>query len=166
MTDVVLPGETAAAAFKPEDEFVLEWGEEGSRTGVKVKAFVPDWLRKDRWKIPQLYADMVPRSAGSKSSFVSNGSCISIEALGLLSLIGSKPRLFNLRIVRDGVDEGNSFSYKNGQMRGSRAESSKDRQSVPWHDLFIVTRLAPERNIILHEVNLGGGTLNMQAYQG
>ncbi|KAF5007319.1 hypothetical protein FDECE_6365 [Fusarium decemcellulare] len=46
MTDVVLPGETAAAAFKPEDEFVLEWGEEGNRTGVKVKAFVPDWLRK------------------------------------------------------------------------------------------------------------------------
>lgn len=45
MTDVVLPGETAAAAFKPEDEFLLEWGEEGSKTGVKVKAFVPDWLR-------------------------------------------------------------------------------------------------------------------------
>ncbi|KAK7422409.1 ccr4 associated factor [Neonectria punicea] len=46
MTDVVLPGETAAAAFKPEDEFVLEWGEEGSKTGVKVKAFVPEWLRQ------------------------------------------------------------------------------------------------------------------------
>lgn len=46
MTDVVLPGETASAAFSPEDEFVLEWGDEGSRTGVKVKAFVPDWLRK------------------------------------------------------------------------------------------------------------------------
>ncbi|KAK7430047.1 ccr4 associated factor [Neonectria magnoliae] len=46
MTDVVLPGETAAAALKPEDEFVLEWGEEGSKTGVKVKAFVPEWLRQ------------------------------------------------------------------------------------------------------------------------
>ncbi|KPM41511.1 putative transferase CAF17, mitochondrial [Neonectria ditissima] len=46
MTDVALPGETAAAAFKPEDEFVLEWGEEGSKTGVKIKAFVPEWLRQ------------------------------------------------------------------------------------------------------------------------
>ncbi|KAH6998620.1 hypothetical protein BKA56DRAFT_470832 [Ilyonectria sp. MPI-CAGE-AT-0026] len=46
MTDVVLPGETAAATFKPEDEFVLEWGEDGSKTGVKVKAFVPEWLRQ------------------------------------------------------------------------------------------------------------------------
>lgn len=45
MTDVTLPGETAAASYNPEDEFVLDWGEEGSRSGVKVKAFVPDWLR-------------------------------------------------------------------------------------------------------------------------
>lgn len=47
MTDVVLPGEQAAATFKPEDEFVLEWGkEEGDgKSAVKVKAFVPDWLR-------------------------------------------------------------------------------------------------------------------------
>ncbi|KAF4979648.1 hypothetical protein FZEAL_4205 [Fusarium zealandicum] len=46
MTDVVLPGETAAATSTLEDEFVLDWGEEGSKMGVKVKAFVPDWLRK------------------------------------------------------------------------------------------------------------------------
>ncbi|KAH6888603.1 hypothetical protein B0T10DRAFT_57070 [Thelonectria olida] len=47
MTDVTLPGETAAAAWKPEDEFVLEWGEkEEGKTGVKVKAFVPEWLRQ------------------------------------------------------------------------------------------------------------------------
>lgn len=48
MTDVVLPGEQAAATYKDGDEFTLEWGdEEGSVTqGVKVKAFVPDWLRK------------------------------------------------------------------------------------------------------------------------
>ncbi|CAM1505317.1 Fc.00g109540.m01.CDS01 [Cosmosporella sp. VM-42] len=46
MTDVVLPGETASAAFSTEDEFVLDWGEEGSKNRVKVKAFVPDWLRQ------------------------------------------------------------------------------------------------------------------------
>lgn len=46
MTDVTLPGETAASSFKPEDEFVLDWGEEGSQSGVKVKAFVPGWLRE------------------------------------------------------------------------------------------------------------------------
>lgn len=45
MTDVVLPGEQAAATFSEGDEFVLEWGEEGVKEGVKVKAFVPDWLR-------------------------------------------------------------------------------------------------------------------------
>lgn len=46
MTDVVLPGEQAAATYKPGDEFLLEWGgEEDVRSSVKVKAFVPDWLR-------------------------------------------------------------------------------------------------------------------------
>ncbi len=52
MTGVQLPGETASAAFRPEDEFVLEWGgggegegEDGTKSGVKVKAFVPDWVR-------------------------------------------------------------------------------------------------------------------------
>lgn len=49
MTDVVLPGETAASVFNPADEFVIEQppGEDG--TGgfkVKVKAFVPEWLRQ------------------------------------------------------------------------------------------------------------------------
>ncbi|GJN77408.1 aminomethyl transferase [Purpureocillium lilacinum] len=46
MTDVVLPGEQAAATFTPDDEFVLEWGEEESKSSVKVKAFVPEWLRR------------------------------------------------------------------------------------------------------------------------
>lgn len=46
MTDVVLPGEQAAATYSPEDEFVLEWGgQEDVKSSVKVKAFVPDWLR-------------------------------------------------------------------------------------------------------------------------
>ncbi|KAL2213485.1 Aminomethyltransferase folate-binding domain-containing protein [Sarocladium strictum] len=45
MTDVVLPGETAAAGYSPEDEFILEWGGEGVEEAVKIKAFVPDWLR-------------------------------------------------------------------------------------------------------------------------
>lgn len=48
MTGVQLPGETAAAAFHPDDEFMLEWGgddADGTRSGVKVKAFVPDWVR-------------------------------------------------------------------------------------------------------------------------
>ncbi|KAG5918525.1 hypothetical protein E4U61_001682 [Claviceps capensis] len=45
MTDVALPGEQAAATYKPEDEFVLEWGEEEYKSSVKVKAFVPEWLR-------------------------------------------------------------------------------------------------------------------------
>lgn len=49
MTDVVLPGETAAATFNPADEFVIEQqpGEDG--TGgfrVRAKAFVPEWLRQ------------------------------------------------------------------------------------------------------------------------
>jgi folate-binding protein YgfZ len=45
MTDVVLPGEQAAATYKPGDEFVLEWGEEDNKSDVKVEAFVPEWLR-------------------------------------------------------------------------------------------------------------------------
>ncbi|KAI0013899.1 Aminomethyltransferase folate-binding domain-containing protein [Xylariaceae sp. FL0662B] len=48
MTDVELPGETAAAPFDPSNEFVMRWGADeegnGGRT-AKVKAFVPDWLR-------------------------------------------------------------------------------------------------------------------------
>ncbi|KAF5717773.1 transferase CAF17 mitochondrial [Fusarium mundagurra] len=46
MTDVTLPGDAASGAFNPEDEFVLDWGEEESRNRVKVKAFVPEWLRE------------------------------------------------------------------------------------------------------------------------
>ncbi|KAI4868971.1 Aminomethyltransferase folate-binding domain-containing protein [Hypoxylon rubiginosum] len=52
MTDVELPGETAAGApFNPQaDEFVVRWGAD-AETGqdgrsLKVKAFVPDWLRE------------------------------------------------------------------------------------------------------------------------
>lgn len=48
MTGIQLPGETAATAFHPDDEFLLEWGgddESGTRSGVKVKAFVPDWVQ-------------------------------------------------------------------------------------------------------------------------
>lgn len=47
MTGIQLPGETAAAAFQSDDEFMLEWGGDeasGTRSGVKVKAFVPDWV--------------------------------------------------------------------------------------------------------------------------
>lgn len=50
MTDIALPGETASAAFNPEDEFLLDWVGDGEAGGngssVKVKAFVPDWLRE------------------------------------------------------------------------------------------------------------------------
>ncbi|OTB13787.1 hypothetical protein K445DRAFT_319674 [Daldinia sp. EC12] len=51
MTDVELPGETAVGApFDPKrDEFVVKWGvdEEGSEgQSVKIKAFVPDWMRE------------------------------------------------------------------------------------------------------------------------
>lgn len=48
MTDVQLPGETATAPFDPNNEFVMRWGDgEGEDVGkaVKVKAFVPEWLR-------------------------------------------------------------------------------------------------------------------------
>lgn len=43
MTDVVLLGEQT---WSPADEFVLDWGEGEDQKGVKVKAFVPDWLRE------------------------------------------------------------------------------------------------------------------------
>lgn len=49
MTDVVLPGEPAASSYTPADEFVMEaqTGEEGQEPfKVKIKAFVPDWLRQ------------------------------------------------------------------------------------------------------------------------
>lgn len=51
MTDVELPGETASAApFNPQtDEFVVKWGADEEGQGgqsLKVKAFVPDWLRE------------------------------------------------------------------------------------------------------------------------
>ncbi|UKZ77714.1 hypothetical protein TrVFT333_005438 [Trichoderma virens FT-333] len=36
----------AAATFRDGDEFELEWGEEDNKSGVKVKAFVPEWLRQ------------------------------------------------------------------------------------------------------------------------
>lgn len=45
MTDIVLPGEQPASTFTEGDEFTLEWGEETGKEGVKVKAFVPEWLR-------------------------------------------------------------------------------------------------------------------------
>lgn len=50
MTDVELPGETAAAPFDPsKDEFLVKWGADEEGNGgqsVKIKAFVPDWLRE------------------------------------------------------------------------------------------------------------------------
>ncbi|KAI1808691.1 Aminomethyltransferase folate-binding domain-containing protein [Daldinia bambusicola] len=51
MTDVELPGETAAKApFDPaRDEFAVKWDtdEEGyGGQAVKIKAFVPDWMRE------------------------------------------------------------------------------------------------------------------------
>jgi folate-binding protein YgfZ len=48
MTDVVLPGEPGGTGFDAGDEFVVALGDgegEGERREVKVKAFVPDWLR-------------------------------------------------------------------------------------------------------------------------
>ncbi|KAK2066871.1 hypothetical protein P8C59_000651 [Phyllachora maydis] len=47
MTDITLPGETAASAFVPEDEFVMHFssGDEADDRGVRVKAFMPCWLR-------------------------------------------------------------------------------------------------------------------------
>lgn len=49
MTDVVLPGETAASSYTPADEFVMEGqaGEDGEEPfKIKIKAFVPEWLRQ------------------------------------------------------------------------------------------------------------------------
>ncbi|KAI1469447.1 Aminomethyltransferase folate-binding domain-containing protein [Daldinia caldariorum] len=51
MTDVELPGETAARApYDPaRDEFVVKWGEDEEGNGgqaVKLTAFVPDWMRE------------------------------------------------------------------------------------------------------------------------
>lgn len=49
MTDVVLPGEPAASSYTPADEFVMEAqaGEDGQDPfKVKIKAFVPQWLRQ------------------------------------------------------------------------------------------------------------------------
>ncbi|KAI3398263.1 hypothetical protein diail_9601 [Diaporthe ilicicola] len=49
MTDVVLPGETAASSYNPADEFVMEKqaGEDGEDPfKVKIKAFIPEWLRQ------------------------------------------------------------------------------------------------------------------------
>ena len=51
MTDVQLPGEAeaaAAAAFDPGKEFLMQWGGDAEGRGaqkLKVKAFVPEWLR-------------------------------------------------------------------------------------------------------------------------
>jgi folate-binding protein YgfZ len=46
MTGITLPGETAATAYQPDHEFVLQWGDEDAdKTGVKVKAFVPNWIK-------------------------------------------------------------------------------------------------------------------------
>lgn len=49
MTGIVLPGETAASSYSPTDEFVMEQqpGEDGAGGfSVKIKAFVPEWLRQ------------------------------------------------------------------------------------------------------------------------
>lgn len=49
MTDVVLPGEPAASSYTPADEFIMEReaGENGEEPfKVKIKAFVPEWLRQ------------------------------------------------------------------------------------------------------------------------
>ncbi|KAI0431476.1 hypothetical protein F5Y09DRAFT_192817 [Xylaria sp. FL1042] len=53
MSDLVVPGETAMFEFDPTAEFVMQPGkdEEGAATvadgeTIKVKAFVPDWLRQ------------------------------------------------------------------------------------------------------------------------
>lgn len=49
MTDVVLPGEPAASSYTPADEFIIqkEAGQNGEEPfKVKIKAFVPEWLRQ------------------------------------------------------------------------------------------------------------------------
>jgi folate-binding protein YgfZ len=49
MTDVVLTGETGGGGFDAGDEFAVGLaggGEDGEGQKVKIKAFVPDWLRE------------------------------------------------------------------------------------------------------------------------
>ncbi|KFA81472.1 hypothetical protein S40288_03336 [Stachybotrys chartarum IBT 40288] len=45
MTDIVLPGEQTSPSQPLDGEFKIEWGDEENKSTVKVKAFVPDWLR-------------------------------------------------------------------------------------------------------------------------
>ncbi|KAK4241665.1 hypothetical protein C8A03DRAFT_12033 [Achaetomium macrosporum] len=50
MTDVVLPGEPGGVGYKEGDEFVVGLGQQEGEEGgegrkVKIKAFVPEWLR-------------------------------------------------------------------------------------------------------------------------
>lgn len=47
MAGIQLPGETAGAAFDPDDKFEVRWGggEAGPSEVVGVKAFVPTWLK-------------------------------------------------------------------------------------------------------------------------
>ncbi|KAF6842809.1 folate-binding protein YgfZ [Colletotrichum musicola] len=54
MTDIVLPGETAASTYDPANEFLLQWGEgeDDKNNAVKVKAFVPEWLRNGLNEVP------------------------------------------------------------------------------------------------------------------
>ncbi|ORY68396.1 uncharacterized protein BCR38DRAFT_423123 [Pseudomassariella vexata] len=58
MTDLELPGETRETPFDRERESSMEWGvneEEGAQK-VKVKAFVPDWVRHrldETWRDPK-----------------------------------------------------------------------------------------------------------------
>ena len=57
MTDIQVPGETASTGYDPErDEFVVSGGgEEGGEPGpqLKVKAFVPEWMRSELVKPAQ-----------------------------------------------------------------------------------------------------------------
>lgn len=46
MTGVVLPGETGGTGYSPGDEFVVGVGGEEEGRKVKIKAFVPEWVRK------------------------------------------------------------------------------------------------------------------------
>ncbi len=51
MSDLVVPNDTATLEFDPAAEFVIQTGkgEEGTadhEAAVKVKAFVPEWLRQ------------------------------------------------------------------------------------------------------------------------
>lgn len=57
MTDVVLPGETAAGAYNPDDEFVLQDSTDEDHIGqpVRIKAFVPAWLRSGLDEAAQMH---------------------------------------------------------------------------------------------------------------